>query len=112
MRATRGRLQSLRRRKALARRRQTFIARGASKRVAARATQRSGFLESLVHETGRILWRRCAGGCACPRKRRVINAPLQGDADEENADRAFGKKNQLVVSVRKAVFLSVMARRS
>jgi hypothetical protein len=26
----------------------------------------------------------------------VISAPLQGDADEENANRAFGEKNQLV----------------
>jgi hypothetical protein len=34
----------------------------------------------------------------------VISAPLQGDADEENANRAFGEKNQHSSPSGKAVF--------
>jgi hypothetical protein len=85
---------ALRRREALARRRQTFIARSASNRVAAGANQRGRFLDSVLYEASRVRRRGSADGCAFRRNWRVIGAPLQGDADEENANRAFGEKNQ------------------
>lgn len=88
------RLHALRRREAVARRRQTFITRGAGERVAAGANQRGRFLDRVLYEASRVLRRRSADGCAFRRNWRVISAPLQGDADEENADRAFGEKNQ------------------
>lgn len=94
MRATGGGLHALRRREALARRRQTFIARSASNRVAPGANQRGRFLDSVLYEASRVLRRRSADGCAFRRNWRVIRPPLQGDADEENANRAFGEKNQ------------------
>jgi hypothetical protein len=104
LRATGGGLNALRRREAVARRRQAFIARRAGERVAAGANQRGRFLDSVLYEASRVLRRRSADGCAFRRNWRVISAPLQGDADEENANRAFGEKNQHSSPSGKAVF--------
>jgi hypothetical protein len=55
LRATR--LHALRRREAVARRRQTFIARGAGERVSAGVNQRGRFLDSDLYEASRVLRR-------------------------------------------------------
>ncbi|MGB5083718.1 MAG: hypothetical protein WBO09_03750 [Methylocystis silviterrae] len=57
MRATGGGLHPLRRHEAVARRRQTFIARCAGERVATGANQRGRFLDSVLYEASRVLRR-------------------------------------------------------
>jgi hypothetical protein len=57
LRATGGGLHALRRREAVARRRQTFIARGAGERVSAGVNQRGRFLDSDLYEASRVLRR-------------------------------------------------------
>lgn len=54
LRATGGGLHALRRREALVRRRQTFIARCANNRVAAGANQRGRFLDRVFDEASRV----------------------------------------------------------
>lgn len=57
MRATGDGLHALRRREAVARRRQTFIPRCAGERVAAGANQRGRLLDSVLHEASHMLRR-------------------------------------------------------
>ncbi|MGJ0502862.1 MAG: hypothetical protein ACR65X_03800 [Methylocystis sp.] len=94
MRVPSGRLRALGRRKAIARRRNAFVARGDRQRIAAGANERSGSVDDALHKPARVLRRNGARGDALSRIGRMIAAPLQRHQDQENADRAFGEKDQ------------------
>jgi hypothetical protein len=94
MRATSSGLHALRRREAISRRRNAFVARRDGKRIPAGLNDGSGSVDEALHKPARLLLRSRARGCALLPIRRVIAAPLQRDQDEEDADRAFGEKDQ------------------
>jgi hypothetical protein len=94
MRATSGGLHALRRREAISRRRNAFVARGDGKRIPAGANEGSGSVNEALHKPAGLVLRSRARGGALLQIRRVIATPLQRDQHEEDADRAFDEKNQ------------------